>query len=212
MEMFDQGQGFIIYRTTLPVHSGGKLTIWEPHDYALVFHNRKFIDTVFRDGGKWTVDIPSDSWIVDPELEILVEGMGHINFAQFMIDRKGITDRVTLNGMTLMNWQIIPVPVDENFWRDGKARTAGMVDDREGLFFHGEFQLDKTGDTYFDMSGYSKGIVNVNGHTLGRYWNIGPQQRLYCPASWLKKGENEIMVFDLHQLKPATISGKTTLE
>jgi hypothetical protein len=37
-------------------------------------------------------------------LDVLVEGMGHINFAQALIDRKGITDRVTLAGMTLMNW------------------------------------------------------------------------------------------------------------
>ena len=41
--------------------------------------------------------------------------MGHINFAQFMHDRKGITDRVTLNGMTLMNWQTTLLPMDEVF-------------------------------------------------------------------------------------------------
>ena len=62
------------------------------------------------------------------------------------------------------------------------------------------------------MSNYSKGVVFVNGHSLGRYWNIGPQQRLYCPASWLKKGENEVIVLDLHQKEAAPISGKMTLE
>jgi beta-galactosidase len=213
MEAFDQNQGLILYRTKLIGHKGGKLTIWEPHDYALVFLNHKFIDTVFRDGGKWTVDLPKPDVIVnDPILEILVEGMGHINFAQFMIDRKGITDRVTLNGMTLMNWEIYPMPMDYEFVKKASSPPGGLVNERPALFFKGIFNLEKTGDTYFDMSKYSKGIVYINGHNLGRYWNIGPQQRLYCPAAWLKKGENEIIVFDLHQLEAAAISSRTSLE
>jgi beta-galactosidase len=213
MEMFGQNQGLILYRTKLIGHKGGKLTIWEPHDYALVFLNHKFVDTVFRDGGKWTIDLPKpDPVIKDPVLEILVEGMGHINFAQFMIDRKGITDRVTLNGMTLMNWEIYPMPMDYPFVRNAASPSRGMVNDKQGLFFKGEFNLTATGDTYFDLGNFSKGIVYVNGHNVGRYWNIGPQQRLYCPASWLKKGRNEIILFDLHQLKEAVITGKKTME
>jgi beta-galactosidase len=202
-----------LYRTKLIGHKGGKLTIREPHDYALVFLNDEFIDTVFRDGGNWTIDLPKPDVIVnDPVLEIIVEGMGHINFAQYMIDRKGITDRVTLNGMTLMNWEIYSMPMNFDFVKEASLPSRGLANDKQGLFFKGRFNLEKTGDTYFDMSKYSKGFVYVNGHNLGRYWNIGPQQRLYCPASWLKKGENEIIVFDLHQLESASISCKTSLE
>jgi len=32
------------------------------------------------------------------------------------------------------------------------------------------------------MSNWTKRLVRVNGHNLGRYWEIGPQHRLYCPA------------------------------
>lgn len=213
MEMLDQNQGLILYSTKLVGHKGGKLTIWEPHDYALVFLNHKFIDTVFRDGGKWTIDLPKPDVVVNnPLLEILVEGMGHINFAQYMIDRKGITDRVTLNGMTLMNWVIYSMPLDYDFMKNGSLSTRGLSNDKEGVFFAGNFSLTETGDTYFDMRNYSKGVVFVNGHHLGRYWNIGPQQRLYCPASWLNKGDNEIIVLDLHQKDAESISGKMTLE
>ena len=213
METIDQNQGLMVYRTKLIGHKDGKLTIWEPHDYALVFLNNKFVDTVFRDGGNWTIDLPKyDPAIKDPVLEIVVEGMGHINFAQFMIDRKGITDRVTLNGMTLMNWEIFSLPMDYSYVKNAAMPSAGLQNNKQGVFYKGKFNLAQTGDTYFDLKLYSKGIVHVNGHNLGRYWNIGPQERLYCPASWLKKGENEIIVFDLHQLAAATISGKTTLE
>ena len=62
------------------------------------------------------------------------------------------------------------------------------------------------------QSGYQKGVVWVNGHSLGRYWEIGPQKRLYCPAGWLKRGENEILVLDLHQLQAAPGAGFAEME
>lgn len=208
MEAYDQNQGFILYRTKLIGHKSGTLTITEPHDYALVFVDGKFVDTIYRDGGKWSVKLPKTE-SKEPVLDILVEGMGHINFAQYMIDRKGITDRVTLNGMTLMSWDTYLLPVDEKFVSSLKPQTVS--DPKNGMFFKGTFELNETGDTYIDMSKYAKGVVWVNGHNLGRYWNRGPQQRLYCPASWLKKGSNEIVVLDLHLLEPATLKGEKTL-
>ncbi|HWK04482.1 MAG TPA: beta-galactosidase family protein [Puia sp.] len=232
MEAFDQRAGLILYRTRLIGHKSGSLTITEPHDYALVFLDGRLIDTVFRDGGKWTVQLPkTDS--KDPLLEILVEGMGHINFAQYLIDRKGITDRVTLNGMTLMNWDIFCLPLDENYMRGvggasvqkggnsekggspggrGNGSLAGSPVGKQGIFFKGSFLLNETADTYIDMSQFKKGVVWVNGHNLGRYWYVGPQQHLYCPAPWLKKGKNELIVFDLHQQDGAMVRGVRTLE
>ena len=210
MEELGQNQGLMLYRTKLIGHKSGKLKIWEPHDYALVFLDGKFIDTVYRDGGNWTVDLPkTDS--PNPVLDILVEGMGHINFAQFMIDRKGITERVTLNGMTLMNWEIYRLPMNPEFVSTAAMADRGL-DDRKGMFFKGSFTLTDTGDTYFDLSAYSKGMVYINGHNLGRHWNVGPQQRLYCPASWLKKGNNDIIVFDLLQTEPKPILAYKTIE
>ncbi|MGZ3837465.1 MAG: glycoside hydrolase family 35 protein [Flavisolibacter sp.] len=212
MEDFGQNQGLILYKTTLVGHKSGKLKIWEPHDYALIFLNGKFIDTVFRDGGKWEVDLPK-SEVEFPELEILVEGMGHINFAQFMIDRKGITDRVSLNGMTLMNWQTALLPMDEHFLDSAKPdKTIQIAEGKPCNFFKGSFDLLQTGDTYLDLGGYAKGMVYVNGHNLGRYWNKGPQQRLYCPSGWLVKGRNEIVVFDFLRETPATIKGLRSLQ
>ena len=74
-------------------------------------------------------------------------------------------------------------------------------------FYRGTFELSATGDTFLDMRGWGKGTVWVNGHQLGRFWDIGPQQTLYLPGPWLKRGTNEVVLFDL--LPPATrvISG-----
>jgi beta-galactosidase len=165
---------------------------------------------VYRDGGHWTVKLPATE-VKDPVLDILVEGMGHLNFAQYMIDRKGITDRVTLDGMTLMNWETFNLPLNAPFMKSLTPTTSGDPT-RPGIFFRGDFRLDSTADTYIDMSRFRKGIVWVNGHNLGRYWYVGPQQHLYCPAPWLKKGKNEVIVLDLQQKQAASIKGVKTLE
>jgi len=126
-----------------------------------------------------------------------------------MIDRKGITDRVSLNGMTLMNWEIFTLPFDEEYLN--KLKFSSSASTRPGTFFKGEFELSSLGDTYIDMSKWEKGVVWVNGHNLGRYWNIGPQFQLYCPAPWLKKGKNEIVIFDLHQLQVKSVKGVNSM-
>ena len=208
MEALGQKSGFILYRTKLIGHKSGKLTITEPHDYALVFLNGVLIDSVYRDGGKWTITLPKTD-VKDPQLDILVEAMGHINFAQYMIDRKGITDRVTLNGMTLMDWQIYNLPMEDTFIKGLKAGEGAMHD---GVFFKGNFTLDEAADTYLDVSNFKKGVVWVNGHNLGRLWYVGPQQRLYCPAGWLKRGTNDVVVFDLNLATTTSIKGVKALE
>lgn len=209
MESMGQYKGFIVYRTKLIGRKSGELTITEPHDYAMVLLNGKLVDTIYRDGGKWTIKLPVTN-VKDPVLEILVENMGHINFAQYMIDRKGITDRVTLEGMTLFNWEIFNLPMDDNYVNGLKPNNKGDLHD--GVFFKGSFELNAAADTYLDLSNFRKGVIWVNGHNLGRYWNVGPQFHLYCPANWLKKGKNDVVVFDLHQSSPTSISGVKTLE
>ncbi len=132
MEALDQYSGFILYKTKLTGHKSGKLTITEPHDYATVFLNGKYVGNIQRDGGKWTIDLPKSD-VKDPVLEIFVENMGHINFAQFMIDRKGITDRVTLNGMTLMNWDIYKLPFGNEYIQALKPAAINCAEKRFSL-------------------------------------------------------------------------------
>ena len=47
----------------------------------------------------------------------------------------------------------------------------------------------------------------MNGHALGRFWKIGPQKTLYVPGPWLKKGANEVVVFDVDGKPGATLEG-----
>ncbi|MNI39602.1 Beta-galactosidase precursor [compost metagenome] len=61
----------------------------------------------------------------------------------------------------------------------------------------GSFTINTVADTYLDMTDWGKGVVWINGHNLGKYWAIGPQQTLYVPKEWLKKGKNEVAVLEL---------------
>ncbi|MDE5680446.1 MAG: beta-galactosidase, partial [Lachnospiraceae bacterium] len=51
-------------------------------------------------------------------------------------------------------------------------------------------------DTFLDTEGFAKGCAFINGFNLGRFWEIGPQKRLYIPAPLLKKGRNTIILFE----------------
>jgi beta-galactosidase len=208
-EAYGQDYGFILYRTELTGYKSGKLTVTDIHDYATVFLNGEYIGLLDRREGINSIDLPESKADIQV-LEILVEGMGRINYGKNLIDRKGITDSVKLNGITLMNWKIYNLPMDKKFIYD--LRSTGKTLNKPGIFFIGNFSLAYTGDTYFDISNYKKGIVWVNGHNLGRYWDIGPQKRLYCPASWLKVAMNEIIIFDLHQTEARPVAGMPAME
>jgi beta-galactosidase len=128
------------------------------------------------------------------QLDILVEPMGRVNFSAAMADRKGLIAPVKLDGTILTNWNIFRLPLD-------KAMLTGLKWENQGsttpAFWRGTFILDQPNDTYLDLHHWGKGDVWVNGHCLGRYWNIGPTQTAYAPGCWLHAGENEIIILDL---------------
>jgi Beta-galactosidase len=208
-ESYGQDYGFILYRTVLPDYKKGKLTVTDIHDYATVFLNGEYAGTLDRRAGINSLDLP-ESKVQNPQLEILVEGMGRINYGKNIIDRKGITEKVTIDGNTILNWKIYNLPMDSKFIYH--LRSSGKVLNKPGIFFRGTISFISSADTYLDMSSYRKGIVWVNGHNLGRYWDIGPQKRLYCPATFFKQGLNEIIIFDLHMTEGKPISGIATAE
>lgn len=197
-EDLQQDYGFVLYRTTMNGGIKGVLKIEELRDYGIVFINGKRIGILDR-------RLRQDSLVVDlPKgkitLDILVENLGRINYGPYLLkNKKGITGPVLFAGHQLNGWQMFSLPFDNIHSISLKSnRTTGDAP----MLKKGSFELQTVGDTYLDMSNWGKGVVWVNGHNLGRYWNIGPQQTIYVPVEWLRKGRNEIVVFEL--LKPET--------
>jgi beta-galactosidase len=131
--------------------------------------------------------------------------MGRVNFGPTMVnDRKGIIGKVTLNGDELKEWEHYSLPLaDPGNWPFARNPTAGPA------LYRGAFHLDSVGDTFLDLRGWGKGLVWINGHNLGRYWSIGPQQSLFVPAPWLKQGANTAIVLDLMDGKTRTLESHT---
>jgi len=207
MESFDQASGCIMYRTTLPAGEAGLLRIQEVHDYALVFLDAKKVATLDRRRNQATVKLPART--ARARLDVLVDTFGRVNYGGHIHDRKGITEKVELiaEGGTkvLEGWEIYTLPLDQRQlkglrFKDGKTGDPA--------FYRAVFRLEKAGDTFLDLSSWGKGVVWVNGHNLGRFWNIGPHQTLYCPGPWLRKGDNEIVVFEINGAAEHRLTGK----
>lgn len=198
MEQFDQGWGSILYRTTLPIAiDRGLLKITEAHDWTQVFANGKLVGHLDRRHGENTVTLPRLE--AGTQLDILVEAMGRVNFGKSIHDYKGITEKVEIvqedSQMELKNWSVYNLPVDYSFVRKMKYERSDKL--ATPAYYKAVFHLDRVGDTFLDMSTWGKGMVWVNGYAIGRFWEIGPQQTLFMPGCWLKKGKNEIIVLDL---------------
>ena len=204
MEDLDQAYGYILYRTVVAEPTHGALVLDQLHDYAKIYANGVLIGTLDRrlEQDRLTVDLKEPN----TRLDILVENGGRINFTEAMRnERKGITKQVTLAGKPLTGWQIYPLPMkDTDKLSFSDAACSGPC------FYRGTFNLDKTGDTFLDTEKFTKGFVWVNGHELGRLWEIGPQKTLYLPGVWLRKGSNEVIVFDLEGGPGKTAEGKSS--
>lgn len=208
MEQFNQGWGTILYRTSLPeVKEGTTLLIDEVHDWAQVYADGKLLGRLDRRRGQNSLVLPSLQ--KGTRLDILVEAMGRVNFDVAIHDRKGITNKVELLTETdkkeLKNWEVYSFPVDYDFAESKKYAEGEKLD--APAYYRATFELDRVGDVFLDMQTWGKGMVWVNGKAMGRFWKIGPQQTLFMPGCWLKKGKNEIIVLDLLGPEKATVSG-----
>lgn len=207
MEMFDQGWGRILYRTSIPASAEKRtLIIHEVHDWANVFLDGKSIGRLDRRRWDSVVQLPVLSKA--SQLDILVEATGRVNYGKAIIDPKGITDKVFLNTnkerTELKNWLVYNFPVDHAFQMNAKFKPGTI---KGPGWYRGSFMIDKTGDAYLDVSTWGKGMVWVNGYNIGRYWKIGPQQTLYVPGAWLKKGMNEIIILDVDAPEETSVAG-----
>ena len=94
----------------------------------------------------------------------------------------------------------------------GYEGSKKLADIMKPGYHRGYFNLKKVGDTFLNFETWGKGQVWVNGHAMGRIWSIGPQQTLYVPGCWLKKGKNEVIVLDVVGPKERIVWGQAEPE
>jgi beta-galactosidase len=201
-EALKQAYGFVLYRATVPGGGTQMLTIDGLRDYAVVLVNGQRVGTLDRRLRQDSLRLALPAG--PAQLDILVENLGRVNFGPYLLQNtKGLTGRVRLGGREVRGWRQYGLPFDQapatGKGAAAPAPTAGPV------LRTATFAVARPADTYLDLRAWGKGCVWVNGHHLGRYWAIGPQQTLYVPAEWLKKGANEITVLELLKPQQATL-------
>lgn len=206
MEYYDQSVGYILYRTQIEYQNDvNYLALFGVADMAHIYFNGIYRGSIYRNDEQHYLPAP---WLSEGgTLDILVENMGRVNFGAGMHngDRKGITDRVVMQGtngpgQNLFNWEVYTLPMDD---LSGLTYAGGESD--RPMFYKGTFHVDEKKDCFVHLPNFDKGFVTVNGFNIGRYWKVGPQQSLYLPASLLKE-ENEIIVFDVHPAQKPEVS------
>ncbi len=195
MEKLGQNYGYTLYRSELNQEAGlEKLQLLDANDRAQVFFDQKHFITMLDRELEQECGLtfaPGDC----SEIEILTENMGRVNYGPKMqYQRKGIDGAVLLNGHAHFGWDMYPLPMD----KATAAKLDFSKEYKEGTpsFFRIPFEVKDKGDTFLDMTGWGKGCVLLNGFNLGRFWDKGPQRRLYVPAPLLRQGENELIIFE----------------
>ena len=213
MEELGVDFGYIHYETTLPKAMKGLLLIKELRDYAVILVDGKQIGSLDRrhNQNKMDVDLPAGC-----KLEILVENVGRVNYgADLLNNLKGITQYVSVGGEQLKNWIVTPLPLYSSVVKDKQVKRQlakafapiSAATPAAPTFYRGTITFEQPGDVFLDTRGWCKGAVWVNGHSIGKYWAVGPQHTLYVPGPWLKKGKNEIIVLDLEPTGHHSVAG-----
>jgi beta-galactosidase len=211
MEELDQAYGFVLYRKSFPDRLQGILTLNRPMDYAIVMVNGRTVGRAFRGYGEESYSMKLPATDRPAILDILVYNLGRISVitAPWTQDRarKGLIGGASLDGAELTGWEMYSLPFES---------VTGLEPSDTGhtgpTFYRGTFSLSNVGGTFLDMRNWSMGVVWVNGHNLGRFWDRGALRSLFIPRHWLKEGENEIVVLELHDVpSTAEISGSTQI-
>ena len=127
-------------------------------------------------------------------LDILVENMGRVNYSyKLERQRKGIDSAVVINDHQHYGWDMMTL--DEEALSAMVPAGCGTPANAPALHSL-TFQAPERADTFLALPGWGKGVVWLNGFTLGRFWEKGPQKRLYIPAPLLREGENQLLILE----------------
>ncbi len=212
MEELDQAYGFVLYRKTFPNGLKGVLELQKARDYTLVLVNGRTVAKAFAGYGLDTNKVTLDE--TGPvTLDLLVYNLGRISVITAARSqeraRKGLVGGATLDGKELADWEMYSLPFESV---QASELKAGKATGPAPAFYRGEFELADLGGTFLDLRAWSFGVVWVNGHNLGRFWDRGAVRSLFVPRHWLKKGRNEIVVLELQDApKTPVVSGGTQI-
>jgi beta-galactosidase len=210
-----QVQGFTLYQADIEVPGidvtgppalPPVLSVGEVRDRAQVFLNRQPVGVLARDHHDRALPLPFGA---RGTLELLVEDQGRVDYGPRIGEGKGLIGPVTVNGVPVRGWRVMPLPLGELAPVISALRARPAAEPSSGVagpaFARATFELPAAADLFLSTAGLGKGIAWVNGCCLGRYWSRGPQRTLYAPGPVTTKGENELIILELGATAGGTV-------
>ncbi|WP_449621771.1 glycoside hydrolase family 35 protein [Robertmurraya sp. Marseille-Q9965] len=192
MEELDQNYGYILYQTKVDNREQlENCKVVDANDRVQVFADKKLIHTEYQETLGSDFVLPKET----KELSVLVENVGRVNYGARLLSptqRKGIRSGVMIDIHFHSYFDHYPLALDDL----SKVDFTGKWEANQPGFYEYIFELEELADTFLDCTEFGKGIAEINGFHLGRFWNIGPTGSLYIPAPLLKKGINRLIVFE----------------
>ena len=205
MEAYDQGHGCILYRTKIPAGPAATLEAAAVHDFGFVFLDGKRVGVMDRRNDDFKVSLLPERKTA-AQLDILVEADGPRQFragsgTTARASRAGDIGRRDVDGLAGLSAAARR--------RDARRLEISARPRRTAARHSGAPPSTSKHPAirFWICVAGAKGVVWVNGHCLGRFWNIGPTQTAYVPGCWLHAGRNEIVIFDLTGPEKPELSG-----
>jgi beta-galactosidase len=201
--------GAVLYEATLPAGNALNLEVTAVHDYALVYLDDQYIGTLDRIKNEHRIRVPART--AAGRLRLFTEAMGRVNYGDSLHDRKGLIGAVYTeeSGMksVLTGWRHYAFALGDKNPLLSYQKINGSNKVKQPALYKAFFNTGNNADFFLDVRSFNKGVVWINGHCLGRYWNIGPTQTMYVPGVWLNKGRNELVVMDIYQPGSLALQG-----
>ena len=203
MEDLGFGYGYVLYRTRLNRdYENVKLSFEDIGDRAHIYLNKVYCGTIYVNEHPYEIEFSAKTGDV---LSILCENMGRTNYGPKMMKKKGIIGRCLIDGKIHFGWQAYHLPMD-NLDKVSFVEKCEKGNCAGNCFYKFIFNVrDIPRDTFLRTDNFKKGFAVLNGFNLGRYWEKGPQKTLYVPASVLKQGLNELIIFESDGLNGSPI-------
>ena len=215
MSEMGQESGTIIYVCTLPeVKTAGILTIGSCHDNAQVFVDDELAGRTDRI--RHTLELPS---VHDgQELKIQVDAIERKNADDLVGLAEPIILTADLDGheltLNLRRWTILTIP--DGYDTATKALETVAADSLDSLappdtsgkpgYYRFQAVFSRSGNIYLNMENFGRGQVFVNGNSLGYFSETNPS--LQVLRRYLKRGFNEVVVFDVVGPRQAVLSAQ----
>ena len=199
MEDLGMRQGYLLYRTVLRGPLGKEtIRLRNLRDRAQVWIDGEYQGTLWRSGEKDYLEVEINK--SGAVLDVLVENTGYVNYGPGCgTERKGV-DQILVNFERQDDFIHYALPMEDEVIKaiPFTEEITRCFDDP--LFVRGYFDVDEIAETFIRFPG-QKGCIWINGFNIGKYWNIGPDTALYVPSALLKKGRNEIVIFEQYRLE-----------